>query len=427
VIRTEVSKEGHFMKIALVAQQVSPLSAAPDANIADQNIQVTSLASALAKLGHRVTIFARKDSPALPGRASLAPRVGIEHVSAGPAGPLAADELAPHIAAFGGSLADRWRRNPPDIVHAHFWTSGLAALAGARDLGIPVVQTFHSLAAAQWPQGQRDGCPDARIRLEAAIARSVRAVVASSSAEMSALARLGISRTSVTMVPYGVDTRQFLPKGPVAKRNGQPRLLAVTPLAEGDGLATVVRSLAHLPDAELVIAGGPPQAQLRSDKMHGDITRLASGLRVADRITFTGRVGRKDMPALLRSADLLVNLSTREPFGMVPLEAMACGTPVVASAVGSHRDTVIDGTTGVLVPPGKPVLLAKRIRQLLASPMLLEGYGIAAVDRARSRYSWDRIGLETFAVYERVRQPAQAVRAHDVYEADDDYMADNAA
>jgi len=244
---------------------------------------------------------------------------------------------------------------------------------------------------------------------------------------MSELARLGVPRTSIRVVPYGVDTRQFLPTGPVARRDGRPRLLAVAPLAEGNGLDTIVRSLAQVPDAELVIAGGPPRAELDKDRVHRELMRLATGLGVADRVRFTGRVSRADMPALLRSADLLVHVSVHEPFGMVPLEAMACGTPVVASAVGSHRDTVIDGTTGVLVPPGEPRLLARRIRQLLASPMLLEGYGIAAVDRVRSRYSWERIGRETLAVYERVRQPVPAVRAHDGYEADDDYTADYAA
>jgi glycosyltransferase involved in cell wall biosynthesis len=122
---------------------------------------------------------------------------------------------------------------------------------------------------------------------------------------------------------------------------------------------------------------------------------------VADRVVFAGQVSRTRLPALLRSADLLVHTAMYEPFGMTPLEAMACGTPVMATAGGSHQDEVVDGATGVLVRPGQPAVLAARIRQLLASPMLLQGYGIAAADRARARYSWDRIGRETAAVYER--------------------------
>jgi len=104
-------------------------------------------------------------------------------------------------------------------------------------------------------------------------------------------------------------------------------------------------------------------------------------------------------------------MSWYEPFGMACLEAMACGTPVIASALGGHLDTVVDGTTGVLVPPGHPAQLARRIRRLLANPMLLEGFGIAAADRAQARYSWERVARETVAVYEHARRPAVGVVA----------------
>jgi glycosyltransferase involved in cell wall biosynthesis len=109
------------------------------------------------------------------------------------------------------------------------------------------------------------------------------------------------------------------------------------------------------------------------------------------------------MPALMRSADLAVSVPWYEPFGMVPLEAMACGVPVVASAVGGHTDTVVDGVTGVLVPPRQPDVLIRVIRDLLASGKL-PGFGSAAAERARTRYSWERISQETIAVYERIRR-----------------------
>ena len=114
---------------------------------------------------------------------------------------------------------------------------------------------------------------------------------------------------------------------------------------------------------------------------------------------FAGQLSRPALPPLLRSADLLVSVSEYDPSGMVSVEAMACGTPVIASAAGGQVDAVVDGTTGIMVPPGRPALLAHRIRQLLAHPMLLEAFSVAAADRARSRYSWDRIAQETLAVY----------------------------
>ncbi len=122
---------------------------------------------------------------------------------------------------------------------------------------------------------------------------------------------------------------------------------------------------------------------------------------MAGRITFTGDVSRTHLPALLRSADLLVSGEWEDPSGTVALQAMACGTPVAASVDGVVGDAVIDGTTGFLVPPGQPSVLARRIRHLFASPMQLDAFSVAAVDRARSRYSWDRIGRETVQAYER--------------------------
>jgi glycosyltransferase involved in cell wall biosynthesis len=402
------------MKIALVTLQGNPFGQTPEAGPDRQDQRLASLVTALAEQDHDVTVYARRDCDGQPEKSEPAPGVTVEHVPAGPARDLPADSLAPHAAEFGQYLARHWQDRAPDVAHAYFWTSGLAALAGARDLGVPVVQTFLSLqasdpAAAPPVQAQParaktrsgNGGGTARLRLEPVIARSVRAVLASSSSEMSALAKLGVRRDSVRLIPRGVDTGTFSPEGPVASRGSRPRLLCVAPLAPNQGVDVAVRALADIPEAELVIAGGPEHAKLRGDKAYRALLRLASDLNVRDRVIFHGSVSDDDLPALLRSADLLVDAPTGEPFATVALEAMACGTPVVASAIGSHLDTIIDGTTGLLVPPARPGLIAQRIRTLLASPMLLEGFGIAAVDRARARYSWDRIGQETLAIYER--------------------------
>ena len=399
------------MKIALVAEQASQRSADSGTTAADSSNQargLAALARTLGELGHQVTIYARKDARGLPGRVRLAPGVTVEHLPAGPAARLPADKVLPHMAAFSGRLVQRWRQSSPDIVHAHFWTGGLAALAATRDVRVPVVQTFHSLGTAERRHHGRPAAgSEARLRLEALIGRSVSAVLASSSGEMSELARLGVPRTSIRVVPYGVDTDEFLPDGPVARRGSRPRLLAVAPLTGQSGLDVIIRAIAEVPRCELVIAGGPPRAQLGDEPAYRSLVRLAGQLGVADRVVFAGQVSRTRMPALLRSADLLVHTALYEPFGMVPLEAMACGTPVMAAAGGSHQDAIVDGTTGVLVRPGNPAALARQVRQLLASPMLLQGYGIAAADRARARYSWERIGRETLAVYERSLQQDQ--------------------
>jgi glycosyltransferase involved in cell wall biosynthesis len=390
------------MKIALVTDHLGALPAAEaDAYPADPALRVLPLASALAEQGQQVTVYARQDGAA---RAPAAPPgVIIEQVPAGPQERLRDGMLLPHIAALAGQLADRWRTEAPDVIHAHFWTSGLAALAGARDLDIPVVQTFLSLGAGV-PPGRV--LTPARVRLEAAIGRSARAVMADTCDERAALARLGVPQASVRIVPGGVDTTRFRPSGPTAERGRRPRLLMVSPPGDRQGPATALRALADVPGAELVITGG-----LAREPGEQFLTRLAGQLGVQDRVTCLGKASESDLPPLMRSAEALVHLAPSQRFAMVPVEAMACGAPVVAAQDAAPGGAIIHGNTGFLVPPADPAELARRIRQLLASPMLREGYGIAAVSRVRSRYSWERIGQETLAVYEALLAPRMEAAA----------------
>ena len=396
------------MRIALVAQNGSPLAPATSQEPMGQAASVAAHARELAQLGHRVTIYARRDARALPDSAILAPRVTVEHVTAGPPAPLSGAELAANIADFSDQLVQRWRKNPPSLVHAFFWTSGLAALTAARGHGIPLVQTFGTLGVTERRHGSLVDGNDVRIRLEACLARNADAVLASSSTEAADLISMGVPRASVTVVPRGVDTAVFAPDGPAAKRGKHPRLLAVTPLDENQGLDTLLHMLTRVPGAELVVAGGPARAQLRKDEVHQGLTNLAGRLGVADRLSFTGKVATDGLPALLRSADLLVSAAPYDASGATPLAAMACGTPVATLADGASADVVLDGTTGVLVPPGRTGLFARRVRDLLASPLRLEAFGIAAADRAQARYSWDRISRETLAAYEHCLRPAVA-------------------
>lgn len=399
------------MKIALVAQHAVPVPADPGQPGHDPRLR--ELSRSLASKGHQVTVYAQRHSTTLPDKAELEPGVHVEYI--GPADKRAAggeSELLAQVPAFSRPLHERWRRQRPDVVHALRWTSGLAALAAARDLRIPVVQSFDSLGVAERRHRLTPGSVGTeRIRLEPAIGRTVNAVVAGSSDEESDLTRLGVPRRSIKVVPCGVDTDEFTPEGPVANRNGRPRLVTVTDLAEHDALATLLHALSKVPGAELIVAGGPPRAKLASHMAYRRLAKVAESLDVSGRVLFAGQVGHGALPPLLRSADLVVSVSEYDPSGMVSVQAMACGTPVIASAVGGQVDAVVDGTTGILVPLGRPALLAHRIRQLLAHPMLLEAFSVAAADRARSRYSWDRIAHETLAVYDTALDLAAATAA----------------
>jgi D-inositol-3-phosphate glycosyltransferase len=400
------------MKIALVAQNATPLHPRTGSGPDHDDVGLNELTRKLAGQGHQVTVYTQKNLPGLPDQAELHHGVRVEHINAGPVPETAGEpgdaDLLERVPAFSGPLRSHWESDRPDVVHALRWTSGLAALAAARDLGIPVVQEFSSLGVTERRAAavKADGASAARIRLEPAIGRSATAVVATNSAEVADLASLGVQRSSIRVVPWGVDTDLFTPEGPVAKRNGRPRLLTAADLTQRQPLETLLRALTRVPGAELLIVGGPAEADLPRDDDYVKLAKFTATLGIADRVIFTGKVEYAAMPPLLRSADLVISTCQYEPSGITSLQAMACGTPVIAPPVGGHMDAVVDGTTGIIIPPGRPALLAQRIRQLLAHPMMIEAYGVAAVDRVRSRYSWDRIAGETLAVYGRVTAQA---------------------
>jgi glycosyltransferase involved in cell wall biosynthesis len=333
--------------------------------------------------------------------------VAVEHVPPGPPEYVPKDLLLPWMVQFGTCLRRRFAVSRPDVVHAHFWMSGLAALRGAQDLGIPVMQTFHALGAVKRRhQGADDTSPPSRLDHEMEIAARVSRIIATCSDELFELVRLGVDKRKIRVVPCGVNIDQFDPRGPVAPRGHRPRILTVGRLVPRKGVDDIIRALPALPGVELVVAGGPPKENLTCDPEARRLQQLALSLKVSKRVTLMGAVGRTNMPALLRSADIVACMPWYEPFGIVPLEAMACGKPVVASAVGGMLDTVVDGVTGALVPPRDPTALAERLSSLLAQPELLERYGRAGIKRARSRYCWSRVAQLTASVYDEVTSAA---------------------
>ncbi|TYB41952.1 glycosyltransferase [Actinomadura chibensis] len=401
------------MKIAMVSEHASPLAAAggpagqgPPGAGGAQGVFVAELAAELGRQGHYVTVYTRRDTPARPERVRLAPGVTVEHVPAGPAERIAKDALLPWMHDFGRHLERRWAADPPDVAHAHHWMSGLAAIQAAQAAGsrrVPVVQSYHALGTVlRRHRGAADTSPASRVRLERAIGRAADRVIAACSDEARELEAIGVPPGRVRVVPCGIDVGLFTPEGDGRREpggGGPHRLVVLSRLAERKGVDTAVRALASVPDAEMVVAGGPPPARLDGDPGVSRLRRVARDAGVAGRVRFLGRVGHTEAPPLLRSADLVVALPWYEPFGMVPLEAMACGAPVVASAVGGHLDTVVDGITGVLVPPREPEAAAIAVRALLTDPARRARMGLAGADRARAHYAWSRVAADTVAVY----------------------------
>ncbi|KOX18209.1 glycosyltransferase [Nocardiopsis sp. NRRL B-16309] len=404
------------MRIAMVSEHASPLAAITGEDAGGQNVHVAELSSALAALGHEVDVYTRRTDPDRPDAVSMCPGVRVVHVPAGPAAPIPKDDLPRHMPEFGRRLRAAWASGRPDVVHAHFWMSGLASLNAAAPLELPVLQTFHALGTVkQRFQGVADTSPAERVRVERAVAAGCARVVATSTEERRELASWGIPFERVDVVPCGVDTGRFRPDGPSLPRDDRPRLLSLGRIVRRKGVDTVIRALAKLPDAELVVAGGPDPRDLDSDPEIIRLRSVADGSGVADRVRFLGCVARPDVPGLVRSTDVAVNVPWYEPFGMSTVESMACGVPVVASRVGGHVDTVLHRTTGLLVPPRSPDRLARSVGELLADGATRRAFGAAAAARVRERYSWAEVARRTEQCYLNVvaetRHPVPRARA----------------
>ncbi|WP_222192731.1 glycosyltransferase [Modestobacter italicus] len=402
------------LRISLVSEHASPLAAIGGVDAGGQNVHVAALAAGLATRGHEVTVHTRRDDPDLPDRVTTADGYVVSHVPAGPPTALPKDDLLQHMGTFADVLRAEWAASPPDVVHAHFWMSGLASVQAAAGLGMPVLQTFHALGSVKRRhQGDADTSPEQRIDLERGLCADVDHVVATCTDEVFELRRLGLTTDRVSIVPCGVDTAVFTPRGPVAPRSDRQRLLVLGRLVERKGQEDAVRALAEVPDAELVVVGGPPTDELDADPEVRRLRGIADALGVGDRLVFTGAIARADVPSWIRSADVVLAVPWYEPFGITPLEAMACGRPVVATAVGGLVDTVADGVTGELVPPRDPDALGRALATLLADEDRRTAYGAAGVRRARTRYRWSRVVADTDAVYHQVlaaRAPVEAAR-----------------
>ncbi|WP_433295166.1 glycosyltransferase [Actinoplanes sp. CA-030573] len=392
------------MRIAMISEHASPLGDG------GQQAHVADLSAALAELGHEVRVYTRRDDPAVAEEVTTRGGIRVVHVPAGPPHVVPPDLLLPYMGEFARWLGDQWEAGwQPEVVHAHFWTSGLAAVTVARRLGIPVVQSFHELGEVQ----AGDGKPS-RTGYERALGRAVDRVVAQTQDEVRGLVRIGVPRAQLTVVPAGVDSERFSPDGPAVERDPErPRILSVGRLVERKGFGDVIQAMRWVPGAEVVVVGGPHPDQLPADPGARKLRALAEKLQVADRFRLVGRVPQADMPRWYRSADLLVAAPWQEEFEPSTLEAMACGVPVVGTAVGGLTETIVDGLTGDLVPARDPRALGGALRRLVNDKVRRFAYATAALDRARQAYSWRRVAAQVGSVYNAVtgarRKDSEAV------------------
>ncbi|MGM0928303.1 MAG: glycosyltransferase [Actinomycetota bacterium] len=397
------------MRISMVSEHASPLAVLGGVDAGGQNVHVAALSAALARRGHTVSVYTRRDDPLLPARVAMRPGVEVVHINAGPPEPVPKDELLPFMGQLADGISADWVDLPPDVVHAHFWMSGVAALDAARrpdSCPVPVLQTFHALGTVKRRhQGAQDTSPAQRAWLEPSVGREVDRIIATCSDEVFELTAMGVPRGNISIAPCGVDLGLFSADGEAEPRGRTHRIVTLGRLVPRKGIDLAVQALRLLKDqgiddVELVVVGGASGAAgLAADPEAQRLRSLARELGVEDQLVLRGQLSREQIPSVLRSADVVICAPWYEPFGIVPLEAMACGVPVVAASVGGLIDTVVDRKTGLHVPPRDPEAVADAVAELLANPQLRRELGRAGQQRVRTRYSWDRVAADTEKAY----------------------------
>jgi D-inositol-3-phosphate glycosyltransferase len=414
------------LRIALISEHASPVARLGSVDAGGQNIYVAEVARRLARDGHQVDVMTRRDDAALPPVLDVCPGMRVLHLPAGPARFVPKEQLLPHMPAFIRAAQPWFERGAPyDVVHANFFMSGLAGLRLRERYGVPVVMTFHALGLVRREhQGDADAFPPTRIEIERRLVREADALVAECPQDRNDLMRLYDAHPdTVSMVPCGVDPEAFAPLPRAQARcelglaDDEFVILQLGRLVPRKGVDNVVRALVHLPEGvrrrtRLLVVGG--ESAEPDERLTPEIARLralAQDCGVADRVCFTGHRQRDQLRAYYAAADAFVSTPWYEPFGITPLEAMACGTPVIGSAVGGIQYTVLDGVTGHLVPPRDPVALAICLQHLHDHPALARAMGRAGIRRVRSLFTWDQVVQGLLQVYRSVRRPGETVGA----------------
>lgn len=409
------------LRIALISEHASPLATQGGVDAGGQNTYVSHVARCLARRGHHVDVLTRRDDAALPAAVDLRPGVRVLHIPAGPARFVPKEQLLQHMPAFTRAARQLMAHSVPyDVVHANFFMSGLVGLRLKASFGVPLVMTFHALGRVRLEhQGAADAFPPERIAIEERIVRGADRVVAECPQDRSDLLRLyGADDGRIVTVPCGVDLQEFAPVDRERARRGLGlapddfvvlQLGRLVPRKGVDNVVLAVAQLRRIPRLKLLIVGGdaPEPDEARTPEI-GRLRALAQEAGVADRVIFTGQRRRDALPACYCAADVFVTTPWYEPFGITPLEAMACGVPVIGAGVGGIKFSVADGVTGFHVPPRDPAALAARIAQLHANPALAHALGRAGMRRVRTMFTWDGVADALATVYQQVRRPREA-------------------
>ena len=408
-------------RIAFLSEHASPLVALGGADAGGQNVYVSELSRHLARRGYAIDVYTRHEDPGTPEVVEMESGVRVVHLQAGPVLARPKDELWPFMSDFRDSLLRFMERDEIhyDLIHSNFWMSGWVATELRRRLDIPVVQIFHAMGKTKRRHQKKvDTSPGNRIKTEMEVIAGVDKIIAQCPNERAELVNdYNADSDKITLIPSAVNTRIFKP---VAQNEARQRIALETDrqvivyigrLLPRKDIRNIVRALALLigeyestGDAPLlmIVGGESVEPDPAATPEIDELQKLARELGVSEHVRFMG----KKQPELLRyyysAADVAVTTPWYEPFGLTPLEAMACGCPIIGSAVGGITFTIKDGETGLLVPPRDPQALAANLQYLLGQPEVMKRMGLAARRRVEREFSWSIVAMRTGALYDAV-------------------------
>ncbi len=407
------------MNIAMLSYHTCPLATLGGKDTGGMNVYVAELTRHLGRLGVHVDVYTRSQNEHVPHVLhDLGYGNRVVHIPAGPEYPLPKAELVNHIPQFVSGIQEFAAKKGLhyDLIHSHYWLSGVAAEQLQLDWQVPIVQMFHTLVMmknriARTPE-EMEG--EYRLEGEQRVLKLADRIIVSTLAEQSQLEFLYRADASkLVIIPPGVDTARFYPipkdeaKAAIELPPNEQMILFVGRIEPLKGVDTLLRALAYIRSTNnldccphyLAIIGGDPEVS--EDSLNAEMARvkaLSAELGLSDIVLFLGKRSQESLPYYYSAADVVVVPSHYESFGMVALEAMACGTPVVASQVGGLAFLVQDGVTGFVVPNGEPELLGQHLIETLLDPELRGRLGSQGAEIARG-YSWDIIAGRIMAVY----------------------------
>lgn len=407
-------------KVALISEHASPLAVCGGVDAGGQNIAVAELAQQLSMLGYQIDIFTRWDNVLLPQIVHWRNNIRVVHIKAGPPANIPKEELMPHMDEFTRNVIrfSKQQGHPYDLIHAHFFMSALVAANIKKVLGIPFIITFHALGKVRrLIQGDCDRFPSERFSIEERVIQEADQVIALCPQDYNDLITLyDADPGKLTIIPNGFNPKEFykidktLARMQLGLNPCETIILQLGRMVPRKGVETVVQALAHLQHkfhkkAKLLIVGGEsdtPDVAITPEI--GRLQTLAKTEGVEEAVTFVGRRGRDILRYFYSAADIFVTTPWYEPFGITPLESMACGTPVIGSNVGGIKYTIVDRQTGFLVPPKDPEALASRLDMLVDHPRMKERIQVQALEWVHEHFTWLKVAQQTANLYEKIRQ-----------------------